>query len=410
MNAGIEAINCYVGSTKIGVADIFQARQLDMQRMSNLMMRDKSVNLPIEDPVTNGVNAAKPIINALSEEEKNSIEYVIIGSESGIDFGKSLSTYIAHYLNLPKRCRSFEVKHACYGGTAALQSAVAMVNSNPRHNVKALVLAADTSSVAARNTYWEPSQGAGAVAMLVSRNAKTLALDTGANGYYSFEVMDTLRPRPDMESGDSDLSIMSYMKCLNESFKHYSELVHDADLRHSFSHLVLHSPFAGMVKSAHQRLFTKSYGASTSLVEEDFHQRVSPALSFCQQVGNIYSASVYLGLCSLLQNADIQGKQRIGVFSYGSGCASEFYSGVVSEDAQKRFKQLKVDEQLVARRKLTLGEYDTISDLCMQRIAGVQDLKPDTVAYDHILASHFEGKGLLVLDRIENFHRKYRFM
>ena len=34
------------------------------------MMVNKSVALPCEDPVTNGVNAAKPIIDLLSEEEK----------------------------------------------------------------------------------------------------------------------------------------------------------------------------------------------------------------------------------------------------------------------------------------------------------------------------------------------------
>src|SRR5581483_2266997 len=97
----------------IGVAELLAARGLDRSRMSNLLMERKSVNLPVEDPVTNAVNAAKPLVDGLTPAEREAIELVVIGTESGLDFGKPISTYVAHYLGLPRRCRSFEVKHAC---------------------------------------------------------------------------------------------------------------------------------------------------------------------------------------------------------------------------------------------------------------------------------------------------------
>ena len=56
------------------------------------------------------VNAAKPIIDRLTEAEKDRIELLITCSESGIDFGKSLSTYIHDYLGLNRNCRLFELK------------------------------------------------------------------------------------------------------------------------------------------------------------------------------------------------------------------------------------------------------------------------------------------------------------
>jgi polyketide biosynthesis 3-hydroxy-3-methylglutaryl-CoA synthase-like enzyme PksG len=408
MSVGIEAINCYVGRAFMDVETIFRARGLSMERLQNLMMVRKSVNLPIEDPITNAVNAAKPLIDAMSDDERAAIEIVVVGTESGIDFGKPFSTYVAHHLGLPRHCRSFEVKHACYGGTAALQSAAAMVESNPRPGVKALVIAADASSVAARNTYWEPSQGAGAVAMVVGEDPRVLSLDRGANGYYSFEVMDTLRPRPDLEAGDSDLSILSYMTCLKESFAHYARIVADVDLKGSFDFLLFHSPFAGLVKSAHRRLMTGARLSDIDL-DEDFDRRMRATLELCQNVGNIYSAAVYLGLCSLLEYGEIEGGGRIGIFSYGSGCASEFYSGVIDQRSQAEVRRHGIDARLADRALLEWETYEEICDLSLERMAGVEDLKPDTSAYAPILADRFEGRGLLVLEEIRNFHRRYRF-
>ncbi|AWV04271.1 3-hydroxy-3-methylglutaryl-ACP synthase [Burkholderia sp. JP2-270] len=409
MTVGIEAIHAYVGRMSLGVAELFEARGLDAARMSNLLMARKSVNLPIEDPVTNGVNAAKPLIEALSPEQRDAIELVIVGTESGLDFGKPISTYIAHYLGLSRRCRSFEVKHACYGGTAALQMALSFVKASPRRDVKALVIAADASSIAARNTYWEPSQGAGAVAMLVSNQPEILAVDFGANGYHSFEVMDTLRPRPDLEAGDSDLSILSYMTCLEASYRHYCERVEGVDLAGSFRYLVLHTPFAGMVKSAHRRLLSRVGGWTAADIDADFASRVEPSIRVCQMVGNVYSAALYLALCSLLEHVDETVARRIGLFSYGSGCASEFYSGVVQPQGIRRFREGGLSRAIADRLALGMDDYERISDLSLQRMCGVQDLQPDLSSYAHIMKSHFDGSGLLVLAGIRNFHREYRW-
>lgn len=382
MAVGIESINAYVGRASLGVRDLFAARGLDMARLGNLMMERKSVNLPNEDPVTNGVNAARPLVEALAPAERDAIELVVVGTESGLDFGKPISTYIHEYLGLSRRCRSFEVKHACYGGTAALQTAAAIVAGRP--GARALVIATDAASVAARDTYWEPSQGAGAVAMIVGDRPDVLDLDPGANGFHSHEVMDTLRPRPDLEAGSSDLSVLSYMNCLEETWRDYSARVGGADLVDSFGHLVLHTPFAGMVRGAHRTLLRRHKRAAPADIDRDFDARVAVSLRFCQQVGNVYSAALYLALCSLLSSVSLGRPERIGLFSYGSGCASEFYSGVVDE-------------------------YELVSDLSLHRMCGVRDHEYDVTPYEAVYRKQFEGRSLLVLDRVENFHRRYRW-
>ena len=50
------------------------------------------------------------------------------------------------------------------------------------------------AKAAIKGSYVEPSQGAGAVALLVSDRPDILEIDFGANGYYSYEVMDSCRP------------------------------------------------------------------------------------------------------------------------------------------------------------------------------------------------------------------------
>ena len=407
MAVGIESINAYVGRASLGVRDLFAARGLDMARLGNLMMERKSVNLPNEDPVTNGVNAARPLVEALTPAERDTIELVVVGTESGLDFGKPISTYIHEYLGLSRRCRSFEVKHACYGGTAALQTAAAIVAGRP--GARALVIATDAASVAARDTYWEPSQGAGAVAMIVGDRPDVLDLDPGANGFHSHEVMDTLRPRPDLEAGSSDLSVLSYMNCLEETWRDYSARVGGADLVDSFGHLVLHTPFAGMVRGAHRTLLRRHKRAAPADIDRDFDARVAVSLRFCQQVGNVYSAALYLALCSLLAGVALDRPERIGLFSYGSGCASEFYSGVVTPASSAAVAARGIDAAIADRYALAMDEYELVSDLSLHRMCGVRDHEYDVTPYEAVYRKQFEGRSLLVLDRVENFHRRYRW-
>jgi polyketide biosynthesis 3-hydroxy-3-methylglutaryl-CoA synthase-like enzyme PksG len=407
MSLGIESINAYTGRTSLDVRRLFEVRGLDMERFSNLMMEEKSVNLPCEDPVTNAVNAARPIVDALAPGEKERIELLIVGTESGLDFGKPISTYVHHHLGLPRRCRSFEVKHACYGGTAALHTAAGMIARSGVPGIKALVIATDAASAAARDTYWEPSQGAGAVAMVVGERPEVLELDPGASGYHSYEVMDTCRPRPDLEAGDSDLSLLSYLSCLEECYAAYRERVVGADLRRTFDYLVFHTPFAGMVKGAHRMLLRKLEGAEPAAVEADFATRLSPSLRYCVRVGNVYSAALYLALCSLIDAVELDAPKRVALFSYGSGCASELYSGVIPPGAKAKLAAMAIPERLEERHPLTMEEYETIADLGPGARCGTRSWRADDAPYRAIYEEKFAGRGLLVLRGVENFHRRY---
>lgn len=413
--AGIEALNFYGGSAYIDVRELCEHRGLDMPRFENLLMREKTVALPYEDPVSFAVNAARPLVDRLSAAERDRIEMVVTCTESGIDFGKSLSTYVHKLLGLKPNCRLFEIKQACYSGTAGLQMAINFILSGTSPGAKALVIASDISRFALADAnaiqewaYSEPSSGAGAVAALVSDTPWIWRVDAGAYGNHAFEVMDTCRPGPDNEAGDADLSLMAYLDCCEQAYRDYARRVADVDFRGSFDYLCFHTPFGGMVKGAHRQLMRKILRATPAETEEDFARRMAPGLSFGQRVGNTAGASVLLALAGTLATGDFSQPRRIGMFSYGSGCCSEFFSGVADAEGQRRLRELAWGDALDRRYRLSMAEYETLlrgNDVIR---FGTKDAQ-----FDHRIVpdawAAFAADKRLVLDRVAAYHREYRW-
>ena len=413
IKVGIEAINIYCGSASLSAYSLAEARGLNMERFENLLMEEKTVPMPYEDPISNGVNAAKPIIDQLSQEDKDSIDMVITCTESGIDFGKSMSTYIHHYLGLSRNCRLFELKNACYSGTVGLQMAVNFVFSQVAPGKKALVVCTDISRMSAVENslelnFAEPSAGSGAVAMLVSDYPVVFQVDRGANGYYGYEVMDTCRPVPDSEAGDADLSLLSYLDCCENAFKEYQNRVEGADFESTFAYLAFHTPFGGMVKGAHRTNMRKFKRAKADYIEADFEKRVSPSLAYCARVGNIMGATAHLALASTIDNADFSQPKRVGIFSYGSGCCSEFYSGIVRPQSQEKTQSFGMKAHLDKRHQLTMQEYENTFYANAELKFGTRNYKMDTTRYGETF-ERIRGNDTLILSEIKDFHRVYEF-
>jgi polyketide biosynthesis 3-hydroxy-3-methylglutaryl-CoA synthase-like enzyme PksG len=414
---GIEAMNLFAGTVVMDVNKLAEHRNLDTTRFENLLMKQKSIALPYEDPITYAVNAAKPIIDALSVEERDRIEMVITCSESAFDFGKSMSTYCHDLLGLNRNCRLFELKNACYSGVAGLQMAVNFILSQVSPGAKALVIATDIArfmvedggdALTADWSFAEPSSGAGAMAMLVSDQPHIFQIDVGANGYYGYEVMDTCRPSADGDAGDSDLSLLSYLDCCENAFKEYAKRVEGADFAKSFSYMAYHTPFGGMVKGAHRNMMRKLVGAKPRDIEQDFEARVLPGLAYCQRVGNIMGATTMLSLASTIDHGNYDSPKRVGIFSYGSGCCSEFFSGVISQEGQTRLRAMKIQDQLDRRYPLSVEEYDSIIEASSQMKFGTRNLVLDANFIPQARVAH--GQPTLFLKEIKEYGRSYEWV
>jgi hydroxymethylglutaryl-CoA synthase len=264
-------------------------------------------------------------------------------------------------LGLSTRCRVFETKHACYGGTAALQLATDWVRSGSAKGKKALIICSDIARYGV-GTPGEPTQGAGAVALLVSDKPRLLTLEAGS-GVYANDVMDFWRPLYSKDAVvDGHYSVQCYLDALEGAYKAWQETAGNAGgegySSDRFAALVYHVPYGKMSRKAHRHVRTLDGDKEP---DASFERLVGPSLVLPSQVGNIYTGSMYLALASLLScsREDLTGK-RVGLFSYGSGSCAEFFSAVVQPEAQARVKALGLENLLEKRRALSIPEYEAI--------------------------------------------------
>ncbi|MBI3688117.1 MAG: hydroxymethylglutaryl-CoA synthase family protein [Actinobacteria bacterium] len=409
MDVGIESLNVYAGLARIGVRELLAGRGLDPDRQANLLMTSRSVGLPFEDPVTNAVNAAAPILAGLDPTDRAAIELLVTSTESGVDLSKSVASYVHDHLGLGRACRVLEVKQACYAATGAVQLAAGYLASGVSPGAKALVIATDVALVDARAGFAEPATGHGAVALLVSDRPRVLTLDLGAFGCHSYETLDSARPSPRFDIADVDRSLFTYLDCLTSSFAGYRDRVDGADFVTTFDQLAMHTPFAGLVRAAHRKMLREA-GTSVDLVAADFERRVAPSLRLPAMVGNLCSGSVYLALASMLTHADVSAGARVGLYAYGSGCSAEFFSGLVDAGSARAVQAMGIPAYLAGRYELTFAEYTQLLADTADVLVPAEHRTVELGGYRKILERGRAGRPLLAHTGAKDYHRRYEWV
>jgi 3-hydroxy-3-methylglutaryl CoA synthase len=397
---GIDDLNLYGTTLSIDNALVSAARGTD-RYLDLVRIKRRSIAPPFEDPVTLAVNAALPLVEAAG---RDAFELLIVATESGFDFGKPLSSYVHRHLGLATRCRNLEVKHACYGGTAALQLAVAWLRAGTAPGRKALVVTTDLPG----NQFGEPAEltpGTGAVALSLSTEPRVLALDDAA-GYAALEVYDTARPTATGHWVDEVLSLGAYLDLLEESYAHFRDQVPASSLDQDLDHLVYHMPLESLIRKAHGVLL-EAHGDEPDgdAVARSFERMVQPSLSYCSETGNIFSGTLYAGLASLVDSGP-RPRARVGLYSYGSGSCGEFFAGTLGQDARATVGAHGIASHLGARRALTLEQYERIVR-DREAIAGVAEWTPARDLPEGHYEEAYAGRHRLVLDSVKDFYRRY---
>ena len=331
----------------LDLVELAKERGVDPNKFTIGIGQDlQAVVPPTQDIVTLGATAAKKLLTP--ELEKN-ISTIIVATESGIDNSKASAIYIKHLLGLSDFTRTVEMKEACYSATAAIQFAKGVVALNPQETV--LVIAADIARYGL-NTPGEVTQGAGAVAMLVSRNPHILTLeDTTVS--YSKDIMDFWRPLYATEAlVDGKYSTNVYIEFFLQTFTRYQQLT-GRELA-DFAALTFHMPFTKMGKKGLEGLLKDR----NDEVAQRLRTQLTASQLFSRQIGNLYTGSLYLSLMSLLQNSDLRAGSRIGLFSYGSGAEGEFYTGIL-EDGYEHYMN-NIQEELKHRHQVSVAEYEKL--------------------------------------------------
>ncbi|MBZ4290768.1 hydroxymethylglutaryl-CoA synthase, partial [Streptococcus pneumoniae] len=165
MTIGIDKIGFATSQYVLKLQDLAEARGIDPEKLSKgLLLKELSIAPLTEDIVTLAASASDSI---LTEQERQEVDMVIVATESGIDQSKAAAVFVHGLLGIQPFARSFEIKEACYGATAALHYAKLHVENSPESKV--LVIASDIAKYGIE-TPGEPTQGAGSVAMLITQN------------------------------------------------------------------------------------------------------------------------------------------------------------------------------------------------------------------------------------------------
>jgi hydroxymethylglutaryl-CoA synthase len=358
---GIDALALAVPERFVELKDLAEARNVPPGKyVEGLGVRRMAVAQPHEDPVALAANAARRLF-ATAEVDPSTVGLVVVGTETAVDHSKPIAAYLHGLLGLPTRCRVYEAKHACFGGTAGLLTALDWIASGSARGRAALVVCTDIARYALGSA-GEPTQGAGAVALLVKESPRLLALEPGVTGSYARDVSDFWRPlyRKDAVV-DGHLSVQCYLDALAGAYDAWEEASREAGKSpDDIVRRCYHVPYGKMAKKAHRHLASVR-GESEAEADASYDLEVAPSLRFPSEVGNVYTGSLYLALASLLdaEAAQLEG-ERIGLFSYGSGCCAEYFAGTVQPGAGAFASKLALGAPLAARTALTIPEYEVI--------------------------------------------------
>ncbi len=308
----------------------------------------QSMSVPAadEDIVTLGAAAAAPIIARHGGE---GVRTVLFATESSIDQAKSAGVYVHSLLGLPSAARVVELKQACYGATAALQFALGLVRRDPSQRV--LVIASDVSKYEL-DSPGEATQGAAAVAMLVGADPALVRVED-PSGLFTADVMDFWRPNyRDAALVDGQESITAYLQAVEGTWKDYTE--QGGRSLEEFAAFCYHQPFTKMAYKAHRHLLN-TCGLDTD--KEVIARDLGLTTAYNAVVGNSYTASMYLGLAALLDQADDLTDRAVGFLSYGSGSVAEFFAGTVVPGYREQLRTAAHREVIDRRKTLDYAGY-----------------------------------------------------
>ncbi|MEV0492105.1 hydroxymethylglutaryl-CoA synthase [Streptomyces atratus] len=313
--------------------------------------RSMSVPAADEDIVTMAAAAAAPIV---ARHGVDRIRTIVFATETSVDQAKAAGIHVHSLLGLPSATRVVELKQACYSGTAALQFAIGLVHRDRSQQV--LVIASDVSKYELGNP-GEATQGAAAVAMLVSADPALVRIED-PSGMFTADIMDFWRPNYRTTAlVDGHESISAYLQAVEGAWKDYTD--RGGRTLDDFTAFCYHQPFTKMAHKAHRHLL---HYCGHDADEDAITRHIGHTTTYNAEVGNSYTASMYVGLAALLDNADDLTDQAIGFLSYGSGSVAEFFAGTVVPGYRSHLRSDMHRDAISGRQDIDYAKYREIHE------------------------------------------------
>ena len=427
MAAGIDDIAIYIPRLYIDASDFAINRGLDPVKLQKgLGVSQMAIVDANQDPACLAANACLQIMqkNKLSPED---IGRLYISTESAFDESKAMNSYVVGMLEQVygqgafEHCGGVETKFACVSGSYALYDNTNWIRAGEAEGKHALVVVSDIAKYDMGSS-GEMTQGAGAVVMLLNDKPRLLAFDPRVTATSIKDEYDFYRPfgkeTPIVHGQYSNLLYMIQVRKALESYKKkvissgLIKIKTDETILDHMDYINMHLPYSNMGKKALAYLvrhewrqlprwkkilqdidmdepipkdprgtiesvlgdeefmakdheFTKLF-TRTPEYQEIYESKLSSSLVASTMIGNLYTASLYLGFRSSLEfeykkGIDLEGK-RIGFGSYGSGSSAMVFSGVVQPEYEEIVNKMDLELEIGNRKRLTWEEYEELHE------------------------------------------------
>ena len=427
MTAGIDDISIYIPRLYVDANDFAEARGLDPAKLQKGLGVSKMAIVDTnQDPACLAANACLSVMqnNKLSPED---IGRLYVSTESSFDESKAMNSYVIGMLEQVygqgafEHCGGVETKFACVSGSYALYDNTNWIRAGEAEGKAALVVVSDIAKYDLGSS-GEMTQGAGAITMLLNDNPRLLTFDPKVTATSIRDEYDFYRPfgkeTPIVHGQYSNLLYMIQVRKALDIYKKKAvssgliKLEPGETILDHMDYINMHLPYSAMGKKAlaylvrhewrqlprwkqiiqqiameepvpkdprgtiesvlrdHEYMtkdheFTKLF-TQTPEYQEVYEAKLASSLIASEMIGNLYTASLYLGFRSSLEfeyqkGINLEGK-RIGFGSYGSGSSAMVFSGVIQPEYKEVVKSMNLEADLGHRRKLTLDEYETIHE------------------------------------------------
>ena len=456
MAAGIDDISVYIPKLYLDANDYAQLRGVDATKLQKgLGVYQMAIVDSNQDPACLASNACLQIMqkNKLSPDD---IGRLYVSTESSFDESKAMNSYVIGMLEQVygqgafEHCGGVETKFACVSGSYALYDNTNWIRAGEAEGKHALVVVSDIAKYDMGSS-GEMTQGAGAVAMLLNDEPRLLAFDPKVTSTSIKDEYDFYRPfgkeTPIVHGQYSNLLYLIQVRKALEAYKKkvmstgLIEVGEDDSILDYIDYLNMHLPYSNMGKKAlaylvrhewrglsrwkkviekvgmaepipkdprgtiesvlgdqefmekdheFQKRFTK-----TEEFQEIYESKLASSLIASSMVGNLYTASLYLGFRSTLEFEFQKGidlvNKRFGFGSYGSGSSAMIFSGVVQPEYEQIVKNMNLENEIGPRTRLSLDQYENIHENKLSPEESILSTKREFVLVD--VKTSPESKG-----------------
>lgn len=415
MNFGIDAIAFDVAKIHLPINILAINRNIEPEKLEKglglLKMTLPDVH---QDSVVFGANALTKLIvdQNLNLED---ISRIYVGTESAIDSSKPIASFLVSLMeqkfgeNRLSECDVVDFTFACIGGVDAMQNCIDFVKLNPTK--KAIVVTTDIAKYDLNST-GEYTQGAGAVALLITANPRIISFGnnwaSSTKGVFDFfkpfrliskeaitgnsnnnSWFDNLeaeieihKDQPVFEGQYSNQCYMDRTRNAYFSFKKGSG--EESSVYQSWKSIIMHLPYSFQGRRMLSEIYCLDHVNKILSGSEDaseyqnklkeiskseeyrnfVNEKLQPAEIASSLIGNLYTGSIFMGFLSTLahyyESKTAISNQKFGFLAYGSGSKSKVFEGTIQPKWEAAISNVNLFQTLEKSFEISFETYEKL--------------------------------------------------